>query len=660
MIKNLLIILLLLSQSPTWADELEPVSLQLKWTHAFQFAGYYAAKELGYYREVGLDVTIKEALPGMNVIHEVISGNSQFGVGTSSLLLARKAAQPVVVLAVIFQHSPQVIISGKNSGIQSIHDLKGKHIMFESASDELLAYLKREGIPLESLNKNEHSFNVDDLIHGKIDAISAYATSEPYFLQKAGFDYQIYMPRSAGIDFYGDNLFTSEQEIREHPQRVKDFRTASLKGWAYALAHPQEIIELILNQYSQNNSRDYLEFEVRQMTSLIRDDLIEVGYMNPGRWRHIAETYAELGIIEDGIMLDDMLYQPDSELHLLHYYPYLVSAIGLIGIGGIITVYIFNINRKLTKTLTEIQAANSQLQILSTAIEQSPTSIVITRADTTIEYVNPFFTQETGYSRAEVIGKNPRILQSGLTPPSIFQDMWTHLSQGEQWTGELINRRKSGEIYWEQAHLAPIKDQHNQITHYVAVKLDISEHKHALDQLQFLAHHDGLTRLPNRTLFFDRVTQGIISAQRNQTTLALMFIDLDKFKPINDQEGHAVGDQLLIEVAQRISACIRDSDSAGRIGGDEFVVLLLDVGLEDNAMHIANKIREKIYQPILLNEKMLSTSASIGIGLYPVHGVNEIELGKHADRAMYAAKHQGGNLVKVFEASMAPDPTISN
>lgn len=306
------------------------------------------------------------------------------------------------------------------------------------------------------------------------------------------------------------------------------------------------------------------------------------------------------------------------------------------------------LNRRLEQSLADIKLSQSRLQVLSTAIEQSPTSVVITGADAIIQYVNPHFSEESGYSSAEAIGQNPGILNSGLTEPSTFRDLWSHLTCGEPWAGEFINRRKSGEIYWEEAHIAPVKDADGKTTHYVAVKLDISGRKVAQQRLAYMAHHDPLTNLPNRSLFFDLVTQGLALARRNETIMALMYIDLDKFKPINDNYGHEAGDLVLQHVARRMSDCVRDSDSVARIGGDEFVVLLLDVGDEEAAVAVAEKIRTSLNQPFDVAGKMLSISSSIGIAIYPEHGSDADELARNADSAMYHAKQSGRDNVKVF------------
>ena len=639
----------------TQAFALDKVSLQLKWTHAFQFAGYYAAKQQGYYQQAGLDVDIREASPGINVTDEVISGRADFGVGTSSLILERKAGKPVVVIAVAFQHSPQVFVTQKTPRIQSIHDLKDKHIMLEPQSEELLAYLKAEGVPLDSIHWQTHRFDVHDLMSGTTDAMSAYSISEPFFLDQAQVAYQVFTPRSAGIDFYGDNIFTSEKQISQHPKRVQAFRDASMRGWEYALSHKEQIIQLILNQYptkDHRNTPEFLHFEADKVADLMRNDLVAVGYMNPGRWQHIADTYADLGMLPKHYALDDFLYDRNPPVNYLLIYGVVAIALLLASLTGGVTYYILRVNRRLAKTVADLKAGELKLKLLSMAVEHSPTSVIITDADTRIQYVNPQFTKETGYSSEDVFDKTPKILQSGLTRIDTYQDMWAHLTQGDSWKGELINRRKSGDLYWEEAHISPVFDEKNQLTHYVSVKLEITERKHANERLAHLAHHDGLTNLPNRTLFFERVEHGLKLAKRHRTRLALMFIDLDKFKPINDRYGHAIGDVILQEAAKRMLQCIRESDTVGRIGGDEFIGLMLDIGDHEHAEHLAHKICHALNLPFEVAGQVHQLSASIGVAVYPEHGEDDMHLAKSADLAMYYAKANGRNNVKIFHESM--------
>jgi diguanylate cyclase (GGDEF)-like protein len=230
--------------------------------------------------------------------------------------------------------------------------------------------------------------------------------------------------------------------------------------------------------------------------------------------------------------------------------------------------------------------------------------------------------------------------------------MWAQLLRGEAWTGELINRRKNGEAYWEEAHIAPVKDSKGMTRHYVAVKVDVSVRKEVNDKLAYLAHHDSLTHLPNRTLFFERLAQGLVLAKRNNTRLAIMYIDLDRFKPVNDTYGHAVGDILLQQAAERMKNCLRDSDTVGRIGGDEFVALTLNVSDEQSACLLAEKIRATLGQVFAIAGIEHSVSASIGVAIYPDHAATEIELAKKADIAMYAAKAGGRDQVKLYRQGM--------
>ena len=310
--------ILLLAVAASWSlplpsQALETVTLQLKWLHQFQFVGYYAAKAKGYYKDVGLDVNMIEAKPGKKAIDPVLDGTAQYGVDGPNLLLTRGERKPVVALCAIFQHSPAVVLARQDTPIQSIHSLTGRRIMLDEGNDEILAYFRKEHLSPEKYSLLKHSFNPQDLIDGKTDAITAYTTNELFYFDKAGFRYMAFSPRSAGIDFYGDILYTTEQEIVAHPSRVKAFREASIQGWKYALAHPEEMADLILAQYSQRKSREYLLFEAKQMMELIRPDLIEIGYMNPGRWRNIADTYAELGMLPRNVSLDGFMYDPDPK-----------------------------------------------------------------------------------------------------------------------------------------------------------------------------------------------------------------------------------------------------------------------------------------------------------------------------------------------------------
>ena len=331
----------------TSAHALDKVVLQLKWRHQFQFAGYYAAVTQGYYRDAGFDVELREADTETDTVKEVVSGRAQYGVGTSDLVLARAQGQPVVVLAVIYQHSPFVLLTPASSGIEDVQSLADKPIMMEKGSAELLAFFRNEGIDPARLKILPHTFDEHDLLNGHAVAMSAYSTDEPYKLKAEGVPYLTFSPRTAGIDFYGDNLFTSETEMREHPERAKAFVDASVRGWVYAMQHPEEIVTYILATYPRGKSRDHLLFEAEETRKLIHPELIEIGYVNPGRWQAIAETYADLGMMPHHQPLDGFVYERDPRIDWRRYaWPIgIAAALALIAGGwALVTMYM---NRRL-------------------------------------------------------------------------------------------------------------------------------------------------------------------------------------------------------------------------------------------------------------------------------------------------------------------------
>src|SRR6202011_2538000 len=240
--------LVLLASHP--AAALDSVSLQLKWKHQFEFAGYYAALEQGFYRNAGLDVTVREGGPDIDVAEAVASGKADFGVCGAGVLRDWANGRRLVVLAAIFQHSPAVILVARRADIRSVSDLRGRTLMDTPNSEEIAAMLKREGVDYEALPRVAHEGNPRELLAGRADAMVAYSTNEPFVLEQLGAAYRTFSPGAYGIDIYGDNLCASEAEVKAHPGRVAAFRAASLKGWAYALAHKEATVDLILKTYS--------------------------------------------------------------------------------------------------------------------------------------------------------------------------------------------------------------------------------------------------------------------------------------------------------------------------------------------------------------------------------------------------------------------------
>jgi diguanylate cyclase (GGDEF)-like protein/PAS domain S-box-containing protein len=308
--------------------------------------------------------------------------------------------------------------------------------------------------------------------------------------------------------------------------------------------------------------------------------------------------------------------------------------------------------QELEVEITERERREVELRKLSLVVEQSPATIVITDKEGSIEYVNHKFTELTGYSPEEVIGGNPRILKSGKTPSEEYKRLWETITSGGIWRGELCNKKKNGELYWESVSISPIKDSKNIITHFIAIKEDITERKQAEERIRQLAYYDPLTGLPNRVLYNDRLSLALAHAQRTGETLAVLFLDLDRFKDINDTLGHSIGDQLLKAVAERLTDSLRKEDTATRQGGDEFTLLLPGMTQAEDAARVAQKILEAVRKPLTLGGHELNITTSIGVALYPADGEDGETLLKNVDTAMYHAKELGRNNYQFFTPAL--------
>jgi class 3 adenylate cyclase/ABC-type nitrate/sulfonate/bicarbonate transport system substrate-binding protein len=294
------------------ARALDQVSLQLKWKHQFQFAGYYAAVEKGFYRDNGLEVDLREGGPGLDAGAEVAKGAADFGVCTTSVLVNSTERANNVVLGVIFQQSAAIILVPHRAGIHAVSELKGRRLMDAPDSDDIAAMLKHEGVDYASLPRVIHAGDPRDLLSGKADAMVAYSTNEPYLFEEYGTPYLFFSPRAYGFDLYGDNLCTSKQQVAEHPERVQAFRAASLKGWAYALAHKEEIADLIRRKYPTQKSRKALLFEAARTELLIRPDLTPIGHQSSERWKAIAKAYVDVGMLSEARPPEGLIYAFDD------------------------------------------------------------------------------------------------------------------------------------------------------------------------------------------------------------------------------------------------------------------------------------------------------------------------------------------------------------
>ncbi|WP_305074910.1 ABC transporter substrate-binding protein [Propionivibrio sp.] len=839
---------------PVWAQDgspvrpLDVVDLQLRWKHQFQFAGYYAAVEKGFYREAGLDVRLHEGAPGKAPVDEVLAGRAAYGTANSELLFARLQGHPLVALAVIFQHSPSVLLARADSGVRTPHDLVGKKVMFMGGKHDtdFLAMFLREGVRPEKIEIIPSSYDIMDLVSGRVDAFNSYLTNEPFFLKQLGVDYVVINPSHYGIDYYGDVLFTTENEIRKNPDRVKALREATLRGWRYAMNHPDEIIDILLEKYVVPKTREHLQFEATASRSLILPDLVEIGHMNPGRWQGMVDALVSAGMASYGASLEGFLYDPGSHswrarLHQTMWGMGSVIALILVGVG-----FMFNTLRRLRREIAKRRSIEAQLlnandllkrtgrlakvggfernvvnntTILSeeaARIRELPAGVEIP-FDETMRYYPP---EERPQRRAE----NERAMRSGesweheslVTMPSgknawiyvrgeaVFRDgqvvkligAMQDITDRKQAELALIRRTRELEMHnsilrqihqgvalsevlnslASQAELLhpgmlcsillldtvsnhlrhvaapslpgqfvrdidrmlandescssgqaaasgrrvivanlregsacsaaycrhaasagfqscwsqPITGRERRVLGVFAIYQRVSaqpgdddiqllencanlaalviEHYQADEKIRNLAYFDALTRLPNRRMLVDRLRQAMANSRRSGCYGALMFLDLDNFKPLNDAHGHYVGDLLLVQVAERITSCVRETDTVARFGGDEFVVMLGELdeshaASEIQARGVAEKIRCILSEPFTLRikregepEKVVvhCCTASIGVVLFYNHEASMDDIIKWADEAMYQAKESGRNGIRL-QSSQHPE-----
>ncbi len=306
----------------------------------------------------------------------------------------------------------------------------------------------------------------------------------------------------------------------------------------------------------------------------------------------------------------------------------------------------------MSRDVTEKRLAEDKLLLASHVYESAIEGIMVTDAHGTIQSVNPAFTDITGYSESDVIGENPRILQSNRQPPAFYVDMWKAIRSEGFWQGEIWNRRKNGETYPERLTISSVKDSNGDVTQYTAVFYDITDIKASEEEVKYQAYHDPLTELPNRLLFKDRLSQSIAHAHRLGRGIAAMFLDIDHFKHINDSLGHYIGDLFLQQMSAKFRECLREGDTVSRFGGDEFTILMDEINGEDDAIVVAREVLGLFDQAINIDGNDIYSGASIGIALYPSDGDDAETLIRNADTAMYHAKALGRNNYQLFKSEM--------
>jgi diguanylate cyclase (GGDEF)-like protein/PAS domain S-box-containing protein len=563
--------------------------------------------------------------------------------------------------------------------IPSVDALRERRIMLLPHEAELLAYLKREGV--ESFIRVPHSFDLADLVSGKVDAISAYATDEPFSLRQQNFPYLAYAPGAAGINFYGDTLFTTERRIRISATAVRAFRQAALKGWEYALDHPGEIAELILKRYSTRHSKEHLLFEAAEMKRLMQPELVEIGQMSATHWQQIGQTYADLGMLPADFSLDGLIYESEPRRLPFWVWPaFLVGGLFILG-AALLAWYFARLNWRLKREIEARQATEQALgdseERYRRLAEQSKDVIwTLDLASMRFTYVSPAVEKARGFSVAEVMQQSPA---EALTPDShrramqLLQEYEQRLLAGDLTATSLMfeidQPHKNGGIIVSEVVASFLLDDIGRPLAILGVSRDISERRAVEAQLraanerlqkqleeieslqvtlQEQAIRDSLTGCFNRRYLDEMLERELSRARREGYPLALVILDLDHFKQINDTYGHQAGDEALKKLAQRLHADIRQEDVLCRYGGEEFIVLMPRMPLAVAAQR-AEAWRQAIADiRVQFGNFELKFTTSAGVAAYPEHGKMADELTQAADLALYLAKHAGRNRVEVY------------
>jgi PAS domain S-box-containing protein len=430
----------------------EKVTLALKWPHQFQFAGFYAAQIAGFYAQEGLDVTFRTPEDQIYPVQAVLESKAEYGVTAWDLIKARVSGQPVVALAVIFQHSPVVLLSRKDRNLERLTDYLGKKVMFADGDIdvEVKVMFAKEGVDPEGLIKVPHTFDVNALIAGEVDASVDYITDQPHQMRRMGVEPRIIAPLDYGIDFYADTLFTTEEELQRRPERALAMRRASLKGWAYAFEHVDKMIELILTLpgvKERGITREQLKYEAEQMEPLIQPKLVEIGHINPQRFERMAQIYAEYGIIPAEYSLQGFIYK--DHLSSNRYKKLLYAIAGLIACGtlaiAVVLFWNYRLNLEVKKQTLDIRARDRTLRFTQFAVDAAADAAYWIDGKARIIYANNLACQSLGYTRDEILG-----MTWADFVPGFSLEKWQHIIRSMEKQGtisfETVHKTKAGKL----------------------------------------------------------------------------------------------------------------------------------------------------------------------------------------------------------------------
>lgn len=616
------------------ANTNKKITLQLNWLNQFQFAGYYIAKEKGFYNEVGIDLDIKEFTSNTDLIEIIKTKKVDFAVGSSSLLIDRINGADVVALGAILQESPLMLLVKKDSNINSVKDLKNKKIMITNDavnSASILAMLSANGLRESDFIRQEHSFNIDDLINGNTDAMASYMSNEPIVLKDKNVEYKIFHPKDFGFDFYNDILFTSSIFIKNNPKLTKDFYNATIKGWKYAFENIGETAEIIFNKYNtQNKSYIYLvkEGEILKKMAYAYDE--DIGYIDGKKLKNTVNVFKLVGLVNKDMDINSFIYDENPHktmtFELTHQEESLiVLTIAFLSFVFLLIIYFFKKNHQIKN-------------LLKTVI--NTTDDLIFFKDCKFRYLgcNKSFERFIGKNESEIIGKDDF---------ELFEEEYAQLFRENDLAVIKAKRILINEewVLFEtkmillQTKKIPLQYKKNKNQGILGISRDITQLHEIHERLKEEAYHDELTNIFNRKAFNERLKEKFDLYQRYNSIFSIAMYDIDNFKNINDTFGHDIGDKVLKEMTNEVTLHIRKTDLIFRVGGEEFIIIFPKT-LIDEAFEVVEKIRVSVSRMnIIENEKI-----TISIGLSQVKEEDDLDsIYERVDKLMYVSKNNGKN-----------------
>ncbi len=621
-----------------YANEKSNIFLQLNWLNQFQFAGYYVAKEKGFYKDVGLEVNIHEFKNNTNLTQQVINNKVDFAIGRSSLLIDKIKGNDIVALAAIFQSSPLMLLSTNTENIKTIEDIKNKEIMITTDAEltaSITAMLNSNGVYMKDLVVKEHSFNVQDLINKKVDLMASYVSNEPIILEEKNIPYKIFHPKNYGFDFYDDILFTSSEFIKQNPITTQNFYEATIKGWEYAFKNKTEVAEIIFKKYNtQNKSLIHLIKEAEALEKLAINNDEKIGCLDEKNLEKMVDVFKILGLIKEDLNFDSFIYEHNHHKKIIFEIShekkdFLILMLIFISVIFILILYFLNKlhNRR-----------NLLLAVINTSDD------LIYYKDHKLKYIgcNDAFEKFVNKSKKEIIGKNDFELFENKYA-QIFRENDLKVLESKEMSIDNEWLEINNKTLLFQSKRKPLKYEASIKMGILGVNRDITNLFEIQKELEEQAIIDELTKAYNRKSFNERVNERIELFKRYESYFCMALLDIDNFKVVNDTYGHDIGDKVLIKVSQIIKQNIRTTDTLFRIGGEEFVILYPKT-LLDEAFSSAEKIRTLIKKENIIENHPIT----ISIGLAQINkNDNKDTIFKRVDDLMYISKKNGKNKTTV-------------